>query len=63
MHETGRDVRPAPAVPTWPRRAYLGLWVLVFVVAGVELASRWDALMTRLVGPVTAGASPGGPDR
>jgi hypothetical protein len=63
MHETGRAARPAPAVRTWPRRAVLGLWVLVFVVAGLELASRWDALMTRLVGPFAAGAPPGGPDR
>ncbi|MFN8095301.1 MAG: hypothetical protein U0599_24330 [Vicinamibacteria bacterium] len=62
MHDTGRAPGPASAGRTWPRRALLGLWVVVFVVAGLELASRWDALMTRLAGPVAAGA-PGGPDR
>jgi hypothetical protein len=63
MHETGRAASPAPAARAWPRRAVLGLWVVVFVVAGLELASRWDALVTRLAGPVASGVASGGPDR
>jgi len=33
---------------TWPRRALVGFWVLAFVIVGVVLALRWDALISRL---------------
>ncbi len=63
MMEAAADAaRPAPAMATWPRRALVGFWVLAFVVAGVVLALRWDALISRLsrlpVAAETGGSPP-----
>jgi hypothetical protein len=63
MHDTRRADRLASARRLWPRRAVFSLWVLAFVVAGVELASRWDSLMLRLAGPRAASPQAGGPNR
>ncbi|MGE5126562.1 MAG: hypothetical protein ACM3PV_09725 [Betaproteobacteria bacterium] len=41
----------------WLRRSLVGLWLLVFVVAGVALAVRWDTLMSRLARPPLAGSA------
>ncbi len=44
----------------WPRRALVGLWVVVFVLVGVGLASRWDSLVRHLSRPpVGASAAEG----
>jgi hypothetical protein len=53
----------APARRSRARRALLGLWVVVFVLAGIELVSRWDSLMSSLAGPRAARTQTGGPDR
>jgi hypothetical protein len=50
MKKAGEAAPVAPAL-AWPRRALVGLWVLVFVLAGVTVAARWDSLMTRLSRP------------
>ena len=63
MHDTRQADGLATARRTWARRALLGLWVIVFVVAGVELASRWDSLMSSLAGHRAARTQAGGPDR
>ena len=49
MKKAGEAAPVAPA--PWPRRAFVGLWVLAFVLAGISLAARWDALITRLARP------------
>jgi hypothetical protein len=59
MIEAADAARPALAMATWPRRALVGLWVLAFVAAGVGLALRWDALMSRLA-RLPAAAETGG---
>ncbi|HVO10907.1 MAG TPA: hypothetical protein VMX54_09215 [Vicinamibacteria bacterium] len=49
-----------PVRRAWPRRALVGLWVVVFVLAGVGLASRWDSLVRHLSRPpVGASAADG----
>jgi len=63
MHDPRQADRLATARRSWPRRAVLCLWVLVFVVAGVELASRWDSLMSHLAGSPAASPQAGGPNR
>jgi hypothetical protein len=63
MHDTRRADGLAHARRSWARRVLVGLWVAVFVVAGVELASHWDSLMSRLAGPRAASTPSGGPDR
>jgi len=63
MHDTRQADGLAPARRNWARRTVLGLWVIVFVVAGVEIASRWDSLMSSLAGPRAARTQAGGPDR
>jgi hypothetical protein len=50
MNKAGQAA-PVALAPAWPRRALLGLWVLVFVLAGISLAARWDALISRLARP------------
>jgi hypothetical protein len=37
----------------------VGLWVLVYVVGGVSLATHWDILMARLAGPPVGEAAEG----
>jgi hypothetical protein len=44
----------------WPRRAVVGLWLLVFLVGGGALAARWDVLMARLARPPVGNAAAGG---
>jgi hypothetical protein len=41
-------VRAVPAAVSWRRRGLVGLWLLLLVVAGAGLATRWDALISRL---------------
>jgi hypothetical protein len=61
MMKAADAARPAPAMATWPRRALVGFWVLAFVVAGVGLALRWDALMSRLARLPVAAETGGSP--
>ena len=63
MHDTRQAGSLASARPSWPRRVLLGLWVLAFAVAGVELASHWDSLMSRLAGLRSASTNSGGSGR
>jgi hypothetical protein len=63
MHDSRQADGLAFARRSRSRRALLGLWVLVFVVAGFELATRWDSLLARLAGPRAASTQAGGPDR
>lgn len=60
MKKAAEAAPPAPAPGAWPRRALVGLWLLVFVLAGAGLASRWDTLMTRLARPPAGGLAAGG---
>ena len=57
MKKTAEAAPVAPAPAAWPRRALVGLWVLVFVLAGVSLAARWDALVSRLARPPVSGSA------
>ena len=59
MKVASEFARPATAA-AWPRRALVGLWVLVFVLAGVGLAARWDVLVSRLARPPAAAETAGG---
>jgi len=54
MRGQGEIERAHPAGAVWPRRAFVSFWVLAFLLAGGALATRWDALMTRLAGPPAA---------
>lgn len=44
-----------PAERAWPRRAVIGLWLVLFVVGGGALVVNWDSLMTRLARPPLGG--------
>jgi hypothetical protein len=57
MKKAGEAAPVVPAPAAWPRRALVGLWLLVFVLAGVSLAARWDALVLRLARPPVSGAA------
>ena len=50
MRET-KSTPPRRVNVMWPRRAVVGLWLLVFVLGGGVLATRWDVLMARLARP------------
>jgi hypothetical protein len=63
MHDTRPAGGPLPARRSWTRRALFGLWVVGFIVAGAELASRWDSLMSHLAGPRAASQDSGGSSR
>jgi hypothetical protein len=54
-------VRAAPAAANWLRRGIVGLWLLVLLVAGVGLAVRWDALISRLAWQPAAAEGGGEP--
>lgn len=56
MNKAG-EAAPVVLSPVWPRRAVVGLWVLVFVLGGIGLAARWDSLMTRLARPPAGGSA------
>jgi hypothetical protein len=57
MRKAG-EAAPEPHGPAaWLRRSLVGLWLLVFVLAGVGLALRWDTLMSRLARPPLAGSA------
>ncbi len=61
MDEAAEAARVSPARAAWPRRALVGLWVAVFVLASVGLASHWDSLVMRLARPpLGASAAEGG---
>jgi len=49
----------------WPRRAVIGLWVVIFLAGGSALAVKWDGLMARLARPplADAGGAIGAPPR
>jgi len=51
MFDAAEPLTVHPTRRAWPRRALVGLWVVVFVLAGVGLASRWDSLVRRLSRP------------
>ena len=57
MKKSGEGVVAGPAPAAWPRRAVLALWVLVFALAGVSLAARWDSLVSRLARPPAGAAA------
>jgi hypothetical protein len=59
MREKG-STQPRPTRLAWPRRAVVGLWLLVFLVGGGALAARWDVLMARLARPPVGTAAAGG---
>jgi len=56
-----RDNRETPWSPSlggvWPRRAVIGLWVVIFLAGGSALALKWDGLMAKLARPPAADAS------
>jgi hypothetical protein len=57
-----RDKRETPWPPalgaSWPRRAVIGLWVVIFLAGGSALAVKWDGLMAKLARPpVSEGGS------
>jgi len=56
-----RDKRETSWSPSagkvWPRRAVIGLWVVVFLAGGGALAVKWDGLMARLARPPLAGGA------
>jgi len=57
MTKAGEAAPVARGPASWLRRALVGLWLLVFVLAGVGLAVRWDTLMSRLARPPLAGSA------
>ncbi len=57
MRKAGEAALVSSGPAGWLRRSLVGLWLLVFVVAGVALAVRWDTLMSRLARPPLAGSA------
>jgi hypothetical protein len=57
MRKAGEAAPVAHGPAAWLRRTLVGLWLLVFVLAGVGLALRWDTLMSRLARPPLAGSA------
>jgi len=60
MNPATDAVRSAPVTARWSRRALVGLWVLLFAIAGSALALRWDAFVSRLARPPVAVEVDGG---
>ena len=46
-----KSTQPRRVNVMWPRRAVVGLWLLVFALGGGVLATRWDVLMAQLARP------------
>jgi hypothetical protein len=59
MGKPVEGTRFPPAERAWPRRAVIGLWLVLFVVGGGALVVKWDSLMTRLARPPLGGGSAG----
>ncbi len=57
MTDPAEAARVRPTRRAWPRRALVGLWVAVFLLAGWGLVSRWDSLVAHLARP-PLGAAP-----
>jgi hypothetical protein len=55
MGKPVEGARFPPAERAWPRRAVIGLWLVLFVVGGGALVVKWDSLMKRLARPPLAG--------
>jgi hypothetical protein len=55
MGKPAEGTRFPPAERAWPRRAVIGLWLVLFFVGGGALVVNWDSLMTRLARPPLGG--------